>query len=64
MEIIWYTALSMDGRIATKDASLNFLETIEGKDESERDFPAFLATIDAVIIGGATMRWLLDAGHG
>ncbi|MFO0563159.1 MAG: dihydrofolate reductase family protein [Polyangiales bacterium] len=64
MEIIWYTAMSMDGRIASSDASLGFLETIDKSDEAERDFPAFLATIDAVIIGGATMRWLVDAGHG
>ena len=30
MEIVWYTAMSMDGRIASADDSLGFLETAPG----------------------------------
>lgn len=64
MEIVWYTAASMDAKIATRDESLAFLDTIGEHEESHRDFPEFLATIDAVIVGGATLRWLLNGGHG
>lgn len=63
--MIWYTAMSMDGRIAGPDNSLEFLETIESEPGSQDGgFQAFLSGIDAVIVGATTMRWLLDGGHG
>lgn len=67
MYVIWYTAMSMDGRIADDHESLAFLETIgpSGGDGGDGDeFTAFLATIDAVIVGASTLRWLLRGGHG
>ena len=39
MQVVWYTAMSMDGRIA-------------------------VASIDAVVVGASTLRWLLRGGHG
>jgi riboflavin biosynthesis pyrimidine reductase len=62
VRLTWYTAMSMDGRIATADQRLDFLGTIGAG--AERDFAAFLAGIDAVLIGATTFRWLLDGGHG
>ena len=62
MHVIWYTAMSMDGRIADAQHSLDFLSTIDG--DSGDDFVAFLATIDAPLLGANTMRWLLRGGHG
>jgi riboflavin biosynthesis pyrimidine reductase len=62
VKVVWYTAMSMDGRIATSDGSLAFLELIGPG--VERDFDEFVETIDAVVIGAATLRWLLDGGHG
>ncbi len=64
MNVIWYTAMSMDGRIADGQESLDFLETIGRQQAAQPEFPAFLATIDAVVVGASTLRWLLAGGHG
>lgn|GEM_PF-1416658 len=64
LRIIWYTAMSMDGRIADACDSLGFLDAIGAWQGSESEFATFLTGIDAIIIGAATLRWLLRAGHG
>ncbi len=64
MQIIWRTAMSMDGRIASADDSLDFLDTIDDRGDALADFPAFLASIDAIILGAGTLRWLIRGGHG
>jgi riboflavin biosynthesis pyrimidine reductase len=64
MHLIWATAMSMDGRVADPNDSLDFLSTIgEGYQHADL-FKQFLAGLDAVVIGATTMRWLLDGGHG
>jgi riboflavin biosynthesis pyrimidine reductase len=62
MEIVWYTAMSMDGRIASAEHSLEFLETLSGSDAN--DFGDFIANVDGVLVGAATLRWLVGGGHG
>lgn len=62
MYVVWYTAMSMDGRIADAAGRLDFLTAFG--DDAAQDFDPFIASIDAVIIGGNTMRWLIDNGHG
>lgn len=67
MYVIWYTAMSMDGRIADAKDSLEFLEMIgpsAAPGDAGSDFGDFLRTIDAVIVGASTLRWLLCGGHG
>lgn len=64
MHVVWYTAMSMDGRVADGANSLDFLDTIQGGEDPLEEFPQFLSTIDAVVIGATTLRWLLDGGHG
>jgi riboflavin biosynthesis pyrimidine reductase len=64
MRIIWRTAMSMDGRLADKDDGLQFLETIDDRDAALGDFPEFLASMDAIILGATTLRWLIRNGHG
>jgi hypothetical protein len=69
MRIIWYTAMSMDGRIASAEDSLGFLELIgpsEGPSEGDQrdEWGEFIGTIDAVILGASTLRWLIAGGHG
>ena len=59
MHVVWYTAMSMDGRIANPHQSLDFLSTIEGGDNAASDFQQFLSDIEAVLIGASTLRWLL-----
>ncbi|HVW91175.1 MAG TPA: dihydrofolate reductase family protein [Devosia sp.] len=63
MKIIWRTAMSMDGRVAASGHDLSFLDSIDIGGEAS-DFPAFLASIDAIILGAGTLRWLLREGHG
>lgn len=64
MRLIWYTAMSMDGRIAGAGDDMDFLSTIDSAGEPDDEFSAFIAGIDAVLIGGSTLRWLVDGGHG
>lgn len=64
MHISWRTAMSMDGRIASGTESLDFLDLIAGQEEAMADFPAFIASVDAIIVGAGTLRWLLRGGHG
>ena len=62
--VIWYTAMSMDGRLADGRDSLDWLGAIAPYEGSETEFSAFLATVDAAIVGASTLRWLLRGGHG
>lgn len=62
MLVIWYTAMSMDGRLAGPGDDLGFLESIGAEDGDE--FTDFLTGIDAVIVGARTIRWLEREGHG
>jgi dihydrofolate reductase len=64
MHVTWYTAMSMDGRIAGPDDDLAFLEAIDSTGEPDSEFQEFVAGIDAVLLGGATLRWLAAHGHG
>ena len=64
MQLTWYTALSMDGRIAGAGDDMSFLSTIDSEGEPGDDWSKFIANIDSVLVGGSTMRWLLDGGHG
>jgi riboflavin biosynthesis pyrimidine reductase len=65
MHVTWYTAMSMDGRIAGVNDSLDFLATINGDPGADdHGFSAFLATVDGVVVGANTLRWLLRGGHG
>lgn len=64
MEIVWRTAMSMDGRLATSTHDLAFLDVIVGPDDAQADFDAFLGSVDAIVLGASTLRWLLDSGHG
>lgn len=54
----------MDGRIADGNESLDFLETIGDRAGAQSEFPDFLRSIDAVLVGAGTLRWLLRGGHG
>ena len=62
MHVVWYTAMSIDGRIAGPGDDLSFLDTVQA-DGEERDFDDFIAGIDALVVGGGTLRWLHSQGH-
>lgn len=63
MELVWYTAMSMDGRIASAGDDLSFLSYVDSRGEPDDEFDSFVAGVDAVLVGGGTMRWLLRQGH-
>jgi len=62
VHVVWYTALSIDGRIAGRGDDMAFLEMVDGSGE-ERDFEDFIARIDALVLGSGTLRWLHGQGH-
>jgi riboflavin biosynthesis pyrimidine reductase len=62
MHVVWYTALSIDGRIAGPGDDMTFLEMVDGTGE-EHDFEEFIAGIDALLLGSGTLRWLHGQGH-
>ena len=64
MEIVWYTAMSMDGKLATAEHSLDFLDTIGQSGDALTAFPTFYSSVDAIIVSAATLRWLVRGGHG
>ena len=47
MHVIWYTGMSMDGRIASAGDDLAFLDTIGPDSENGEDFPRFIASCDS-----------------
>lgn len=62
MRVTWYTAMSMDGRIAGAGDDMDFLSSIDGEGE-DGDWERFAETVDAVVIGSGTLRWLHGEGH-
>ena len=56
-KIIVYIAASVDGYIATKDDSLQWLMGTSG--EGDNGYGEFIATVDTVVMGRRTYDWLI-----
>jgi len=56
-KIVVFIAASLDGYIATKEDSLDWLFATEG--EGDNGYGEFLATVDTVVMGRRTYGWLL-----
>lgn len=61
-KIICYIAASLDGYIATKDDSLEWLFKVDG--EGDAGYAEFLETIDTVVMGRRTYDWVIEAESG
>lgn len=63
-KITSYIALSLNGKIAKKDGSVDWLESIPNPDKSDYGYKDFYASIDTTIQGYATynqvMGWEID----
>lgn len=61
-KVMLYIAMSLDGYIATKDNSLEFLSMVEqeGQDYGYNDF---IQSVDAVIIGRKTYEKVIAMGY-
>ncbi len=57
---MYYAALSLDGRIAGPQHDLSFLETLAGGPEG--DYEEFFASIDSLVMGAETWRFLVAHG--
>ena len=57
--IVYYAALSIDGRIAGPDHELAFLQTLTG---AENDYLDFYGDVDSLIMGART--WEFMVAHG
>lgn len=57
MKTQYYTAASLDGFIATKDDSLDWLFPLG--DVNDTTYPAFIAEVGALAMGSATYEWML-----
>ena len=62
VQVVWYTAVSIDGRIAGTGDDMAFLDMVDGSGE-ERDFADFIAGVEALLLGAGTLRWLHGQGH-
>ncbi len=57
MKTQYYTATSLDGFIATRDHSLDWL--FQFGDGPEGDYPEFIAQVGALAMGSSTYEWVL-----
>jgi len=59
---VYYTATSLDGFIADRDGSLDWLFRQEQDGSGQLGFDAFLPRIGAVVMGSTTYEWVLAQG--
>lgn len=57
MKVIYYTAASLDGFIATEDDSLDWLFSLG--DLGNSSYPEFIAQVGALAMGSVTYEWML-----
>ncbi|MCJ7716323.1 MAG: dihydrofolate reductase family protein, partial [Anaerolineales bacterium] len=63
MANIVYIATSLDGFIARKDGSIDWLMDIPNPDNSDYGFSAFMERIDGIIMGRNTFETVLSFGQ-
>ncbi len=61
-KVILYISMSLDGYIASKDNSLEFLSMVE-KEGQDYGYNEFVKSVDTVIIGRKTYEKVIDMGY-
>ncbi|MGK7378752.1 dihydrofolate reductase family protein [Planococcus sp. 1R117A] len=61
-KVTCYIAISLDGYIATKDDSLDWLFKVEM--EGDAGYAEFIETIDTVVMGRRTYDWIVEMEKG
>ncbi|MED4056079.1 dihydrofolate reductase family protein (plasmid) [Niallia taxi] len=61
-KLVVYIAQSLDGYIATKDDSLEWLFQVEG--EGDNGYSKFYDTVDTILIGKRTYDWIMEQEKG
>jgi dihydrofolate reductase len=57
-KIVLYIAASLDGYIATKEDSLDWLFSVEGK--GDNGYSEFYETVDTILMGRRTYDWIME----
>lgn len=61
-KLILFIATSLDGYIATKDESLDWLFKVEG--DGDNGYSAFYEKVDTIIMGRKTYDWVMEQENG
>lgn len=61
-KVVVYIGISLDGYIATKDDSLDWLLKTQG--EGDNGFGEFFDTVDTIIMGRRTYDWIMEHEKG
>lgn len=61
-KLVLFIATSLDGYIATKDESLEWLFNVEG--EGDNGYSEFFDTVDTILIGKKTYDWVMKYENG
>lgn len=61
-KVVLYTAVSLDGFIATEGHDLDWLFAVEG--EGDNGYSEFFNTVDTVLLGRVTYDWLMEHEKG
>jgi dihydrofolate reductase len=61
-KMVLFIAESLDGYIATKDDSLEWLFKVEGK--GDNGYSEFYETVDTILMGKRTYDWIMEAEKG
>lgn len=61
-KIVLFIAQSLDGYIATKEDSLDWLFKVEG--EGDNGYSEFYETVDTILIGKRTYDWIMEQEKG
>lgn len=59
-KVVLFIASSLDGFIATKNESMDWLEKVEG--EGDNGYSQFYDTVDTLILGKNTYNWIVRQG--
>ncbi len=57
-----YTALSIDGYIAREDGSIDWLESLDNREQVDHGYSDFLAGVDTVVMGRTTYEQVVGFG--
>lgn len=61
-KIVLFIAQSLDGYIATKEDSLDWLFRVEGK--GDNGYSEFISTVDTILMGKRTYDWIMQHENG
>ncbi len=61
-KVVLFIAQSLDGYIATKEDSLDWLFSVEG--QGDNGYSEFYCTVDTILIGKRTYDWIMQQENG